>query len=102
MLAHNVYFALNDRSPEAVEKILADCQKYLTGHSGVIFYAAGRRTPDLNRPVNDVEFDVALQVVFENKAAHDEYQKSQRHQTFIAENNSNWKKIRVFDADVTS
>jgi quinol monooxygenase YgiN len=100
MLAHNVYFTLNDNSPAAIEKMLADCEKYLTDHPGVVFYAVGKLNRELARPVNDLDFDLALQVVFEDKAAHDEYQKSERHQAFIAANKPNWKKIRVFDADV--
>jgi hypothetical protein len=99
VLAHNVYFSLNDNSAAAVEKLLSDCRNYLSGHPGTVFFAVGTRTVELNRPVNDRDFDVALAVVFENLAAHDEYQKSQRHLAFIAENKSNWKQVRVFDAD---
>jgi hypothetical protein len=39
-------------------------------------------------------------LVFKDKAAHDEYQKAARHQMFIEENPSNWKKVRVFDSSV--
>ncbi|MBE3099155.1 MAG: Dabb family protein [Planctomycetes bacterium] len=39
-------------------------------------------------------------LVFNDKAAHDEYQKAARHQMFIEENQSNWKKVRVFDSTV--
>jgi heme-degrading monooxygenase HmoA len=102
VLAHNVFFTLNDNSAPAVESLLAGCQKYLTGHPGVKFYAAGTRTVELTRPVNDQAFDVALVVVFENLAAHDEYQKSERHLAFIADHKANWKQVRVFDADVES
>ena len=41
MLAHMVYFTLKDRSPAAVQKMVDACQKYLPGHPGVIFFAAG-------------------------------------------------------------
>ena len=37
MLAHNVYFALVDDSPEAVERLLGACRKYLSDHPGVVF-----------------------------------------------------------------
>ena len=36
---------------------------------------SGVLAADLNRPVNDLGFDVLLQIVFADKAAHDEYQK---------------------------
>ncbi|MCX5674478.1 MAG: Dabb family protein [Planctomycetota bacterium] len=38
--------------------------------------------------------------MFKDKAAHDEYQKAARHQKFIEENPSHWKKVRVFDSSV--
>ena len=57
--------------------------------------------PDLTRPVNQTDFDVALQVVFETRAAHDAYQVAPRHVQFIEENKANWAKVRVFDANVS-
>ena len=99
MLAHNVFFSLNDASHSAVEALVSDCHKYLADHPGVVFYAAG--TPsDINRPVTDRDYDVALHVVFTHRAAHDTYQAASAHQEFIARNKANWKKVRVFDSDV--
>jgi hypothetical protein len=100
MLAHNVYFTLNDNSAQAKAELLAACKEYLTGHPGTVFFAAGTVAAELDRPVNDRDFDVALQVVFQDMAAHDEYQKAERHLAFIAENKANWKRVRVFDANV--
>ncbi len=101
MLAHMVYFSLRDRSPAAIQRLLDACHTYLSGHPGTVLFAAGTLTPDLTREVNDRDFDVALQVVFESRAAHDQYQVAERHQQFIAENRANWARVRVFDADVT-
>ena len=101
MLGHMVYFTLKDRSPAAVQKLVADCHKYLTDHPGTVFFAAGTLVPDLRRPVNQTDFDVALQVVFESRAAHDAYQAAPRHLQFIEENKANWAQVRVFDADVS-
>lgn len=101
MLGHMVYFTLKDRSPAAVQKLVADCHKYLTDHPGTAFFAAGTLVPDLTRPVNQTDFDVALQVVFESRAAHDAYQVAPRHLQFIEENKPNWAQVRVFDADVS-
>jgi len=102
MLAHSVYFSLNDNSAAAQQRLLVACRKYLSGHPGTVFFAAGILAKELNRPVNDRDFDVALHVVFQNPAAQDAYQKAERHLTFIAENKANWKKVRVFDACVES
>jgi len=51
--------------------------------------------------VNQTDFDVALQVVFESREAHDAYQVHSRHLQFIEENKANWERVRVFDADVS-
>jgi heme-degrading monooxygenase HmoA len=100
MLAHNVFFALHDASDAAKAKLVAACKKYLADHPGVVFFAAGTLNHELIRPVNDQDFDVALHVVFDSKAAHDAYQVAASHQQFIAENKPNWRLVRVFDADV--
>jgi hypothetical protein len=97
-LAHMVYFKLKDTSPEAKEKLVAACQKYLAGHDGTVFFAAGVVADDMKRDVNDRDFDVSLHLVFENKAAHDKYAVHPRHLEFIAENKPNWAKVRVFDS----
>jgi hypothetical protein len=100
MLGHMVYFTLKDRSPAAIDRMLQACRTYLTGHPGTVLFAVGTVTPDLNRPVNQLDFDVALQLVFETRAAHDAYQVAPRHLQFIEENKANWERVRVFDADV--
>jgi hypothetical protein len=73
MLADNVYFTLDDNSAAAIEEPVVACKKYLTGHSGTVFVAVGALATELDRPVNDRDFDVALQVVFDSVAAHDEF-----------------------------
>jgi hypothetical protein len=101
MLAHMVYFSLKDASPAKQDELVASCHKYLTGHEGEVFYAAGKLAEDLNRPVNDRDFEVALQIVFDGKAAHDKYQDHQRHLDFIKANQPNIAKVRVFDSYVS-
>lgn len=98
MLAHNVYFALKDNSVDAKKTLVDACKKYLSSHPGEVFFAAGTRAEDLTREVNDRDFDVALHIVFTDKAAHDKYQDDRRHKQFIEENKDNWKKVRVFDS----
>jgi len=101
MLGHMVYFTLKDRSPAAVEKMLAACRQYLSGHPGTVFFAVGTLVPDLTRPVNQLDFDVALQLVFDSREAHDAYQVHPRHVQFIEENKANWERVRVYDAYVS-
>lgn len=100
MLGHMVYFTLKDNSPDAIGRMVEACRKYLSGHPGTVLFAAGTRTPDLQREVNDRDFDVALQTVFATREDHDRYQTAERHLQFIAENKDNWARVRVFDADV--
>ena len=100
MIVHDVYFSLKDNSPEAKTKLVAACKKYLTGHPGEVSFSAGTLAAGLDRPVNDRDFDVALHIVFKDRAAHDQYQDAPRHKQFIDENKDNWKKVRVFDSEV--
>lgn len=101
-LAHLVFFQLKDDSPVAVARLVESCHENLSGHEGVIFFAAGPRGEEFNRDANDKDFDVALNLVFETKAAHDAYQVHPRHTKFVADNQDNWVSVRVFDAYVTS
>ncbi len=100
MLAHNVFFQLKDRSPEARDALVAACKQYLTDHPGVAFFACGTLAEEYQRPVNDREFDVALHLVFQTKEDHDVYQDAPRHHQFVTENRDGWAKVRVFDSIV--
>ncbi len=101
MLCHDVYFALKDNSAVEKKKLVDACTKHLSKHPGEVFFAAGTIAEDLNREVNDRDFDVSLHIVFKNKSDHDKYQDSDRHKQFIDENKDNWKKVRVFDSVVS-
>jgi hypothetical protein len=102
MLVHNVFFSLHDRSEASVTKMLTACRKYLTGHPGTRFFACGTPNQELKRAVNDLDFDVALHIVFDSKEAHDAYQEASAHEQFISENKPSWRLVRVFDSDVQS
>ena len=65
-----------------------------------MFFSAGVIAEDFKRDVNDRDWDVALHLVFADKAAHDKYQNDQRHIQFINENKAGWAKVRVFDSYV--
>jgi len=98
LLAHDVYFSLNDASAAARSELVAACRKYLTDHEGMLAFSVGVLAADLARPVNDRDFDVALHITFASRAAHDLYQEHTRHKQFIAEQQKNWKRVRVFDS----
>ncbi len=101
-VGHMVYFKLKDGTPAAKAKLVAACEKYLAGHEGVEFFAAGVLGEPFQREVNDREWDVALHLVFADKAAHDKYAVAPDHLKFIDENKDNWAKVRVFDSEFTT
>jgi hypothetical protein len=98
VLAHDVFFTLQDASPAAQARLVAACKKYLTGHEGAIYFAAGTPVSEHQREVNDRDFHVSLHIYFKDKASHDKYQEAPRHKQFIEEQKANWKKVRVFDS----
>lgn len=99
-LAHNVFFKLKDPAPANVDALVAACHKYLNVQPGIVFFAAGPICEELDRPVNDRDWDVGLHLVFDTKASHDAYQDDATHNRFIAENKPTWAGVRVFDSFV--
>ena len=100
MLAHMVYFTLKDRSAEMKARLVEACRLHLTGHPGTVFFACGTLCEELDREVNDRDFDVALHLVFTTKDDHDAYQVAPRHNQFVDEQKGNWARVRVFDSVV--
>jgi hypothetical protein len=100
-IGHMVFFTLKDTTPENTAKLVAACDKYLRDHDGVVYYSAGPRAKVFDRDVNDKDWDVALHLVFADKAAHDKYQDHPQHLKFIEENKAVWSKVRVFDSELT-
>lgn len=95
-MVHNVYFSLHD--PSTKDAMIASCKKYLSKHDGEAFFAAGTTAEHRMLKSNDREFDVAVVIVFRSKDDLVKFDASERHKAFVAENRTNWKKIRVFDA----
>jgi hypothetical protein len=73
----------------------------LTVQSGIVFFACGVLDTELRREVNDLDWDVGLHIVFENRLAHDAYQEDAAHKMFIEQNKPTWAKVRVFDSLVS-
>src|SRR5437868_5226100 len=51
-IAHMVYFTLQDNSPTAKASLVAGCKKYLTKHTGEVFFRAGTRGTEFKRAIN--------------------------------------------------
>ncbi|HUG67164.1 MAG TPA: Dabb family protein [Pirellulaceae bacterium] len=97
-LAHMVFFTLAEDNQANRDELVAACQKYLSDHNGTVYFSAGAIADDFTREVNDRDFDVALHMVFANKAAHDTYQTHPQHLAFIEKNKHLWSGVRVFDS----
>jgi quinol monooxygenase YgiN len=99
-VVHTVYFTLKDDTPENRAALVASCHEHLQGHEGTLHFAVSTLAEDMQGQANDTEFDVAISLVFEDKAALQAYSKNPRHLTFIRENMPTWAKVRVFDSYV--
>ncbi|MEM9589197.1 MAG: Dabb family protein [Planctomycetota bacterium] len=98
-LAHHVFFTLTDRTDQARDHLIQECQKYLDGHDGCVSFSVGTREPDYQREVN-ADYDVSLHVVFKDRTSHDQYQVASRHLEFIEANKSGWASVQVFDSNL--
>jgi len=96
--AHMVFFQLLDLSDPAVDAFLNYCVKYLANHDGQVHFSLGLRAVDIHRDVSDASFDVAMHIIFQNRAAYDAYAASQPHQDFITETAGMSTGRRVLDS----
>lgn len=100
MLSHAVYFTLRDPSPEAIARLIESCKTLLSGHPGCLAFTVGTRAAAYDREVNDKEYHVAIDLIFDSHTSHDTYQQADRHTQFIAANAETWAKVRVCDTDL--
>ena len=97
-VGHMVSFELKDKSAEAKKKLVDACCKYLKNHEGVLYFSAGVRAEDVKEPVSAADWDVAMHIVFKDKAALRKYGPHPDHRKFIDENKANWKGVKVYDS----
>lgn len=101
-IVHSVYFELKSDTPDNRKALLAACEKYLARHEGCTYFAAGVLAEELDRDVNDRDFDVAAHIVFQDQAAHDRYQTHERHLAFIDVALPMIARVRVFDTELAA
>jgi hypothetical protein len=99
-VGHMVFFELKDKTPEARKKLVDACYKYLKNHDGVLYFSAGPRAEDQKEPVSAADWDVALHIVFKDKASLQKYIPHPDHKKFIDENKADWKGVKVYDSYV--
>lgn len=99
-MGHMVFFKLADPSAKSREHFAGLCHKYLAKIPGITYFSVGALADDLDRDVNDKDFDIALHVVFKDRAAHDVYATHPQHLKLIELGSPLWTKVRVFDSDL--
>ena len=82
MFSHVVIFWTQTDVPNATEQLLAGAEKYLKPCPGVLHYHCGRMA-DSHRDVVDQSYQVALNLVFEDRTAQDAYQTHPLHVEFV-------------------
>ena len=82
MFSHVVIFWTKPEVPNAADELLAGMEKLLKPIPGVIQFHAGKMVGS-HRPVVDQSYQVALNLVFPNKKAQDDYQTHPLHVEFV-------------------
>ncbi|KAB2674497.1 MAG: Dabb family protein [Verrucomicrobia bacterium] len=82
MFSHVVVFWIDPSNPTAADELVAGCEKYLRPIPGVITFHVGRMVGS-PRPVVEQTYQVALNLVFPDKQAQDDYQVHPLHIEFV-------------------
>jgi hypothetical protein len=82
MFSHVVIFWTKPENPRAADELIAGTEKYLKPIPGALSFHIGRMAPS-HRPVVDQSYQVALNVIFKDKKAQDDYQVHPLHTEFI-------------------
>lgn len=82
MFSHVVIFWTDPAQPGAVDELVAGAEKYLRPIPGILHFHVGRMVPSA-RPVVEQSYQVGLNVVLADKAAHDAYQVHPLHVEFV-------------------
>lgn len=95
--SHIVIFWTDPAQPDAAEKLIAGANQYLKPIPGVLQFHVGRMVSS-SRPVVDQTYQVALNLIFPNKQAQDDYQVHPRHVEFVEKVfKPTCKKVVVYD-----
>src|SRR5436190_22212055 len=84
MFSHVVIFWTDPANPTAADELLAGIEKYLKPIPGVLAFHAGKMVGS-PRAVVDQSYQIALNLVFPNKKAQDDYQVHPLHLKFVEE-----------------
>jgi hypothetical protein len=97
MFSHVVIFWTDPENPNSTDELLAGMEKYLKPIPGVLQFHAGKMVGS-HRPVVDQSYQVALNLIFPNKKAQDDYQTHPSHVEFVnGVFKKTCKKVVVYD-----
>ena len=97
MFSHVFIFWTDPNKPSAAADLIAGAEKYLKPIPGVLNFHIGKMVPS-HRPVVDQTYQVALNLVFPDKEAQDDYQVHPLHIEFVDKAfKPNCVKVVVYD-----
>lgn len=82
MFSHLVIFHTDPDQPNAADELIAAANQYLKPIPGLQFFHVGKMVPS-HRPVVNRNYQVALNTVFADKKAQDEYQAHPLQKEFV-------------------
>jgi hypothetical protein len=82
MFSHVVIFWTDPNNPNAAEELIAGMEKYLRPIPGALQMHVGKMVTS-PRPVVEQSYQVALNLIFANKKAQDDYQVHPLHVEFV-------------------
>lgn len=80
--SHVVIFWTKPEIPNAADELLAGANRYLKDIPGVLSFHVGKMVPS-HRPVVEQTYQVALNLLFPDKKAQDDYQSHPSHVEFV-------------------
>lgn len=97
MFSHVVIFWTDPAQSKAADELVAGCEQYLKNIPGILHFHVGKMVGS-PRPVVDQSYQVALNVIFPDKQAQDDYQIHPRHLEFVENIVKRMvTKVRVYD-----
>ena len=82
MFSHVVIFWTDPANAGAVDELIEGAKKYLPSIPGVLHFHVGKMATS-HRPVVDQSYQVALNIIFPDKQAQDDYQIHPLHIEFV-------------------
>jgi hypothetical protein len=82
MFSHIVIFWTDPGNSRAPDEVIAGAQRFLRTIPGILQFHIGRMAPS-HRPVVEQSYQVALNLIFTDKKAQDDYQAHPQHVEFV-------------------